>query len=82
MKTKEKIIPEEITDDSMTIDLHEWVNRTIEGPAGFKVWEDRECVVHHVSREFSIAAFVMRCLANKECEGSEHALNAIIKRRS
>lgn len=72
---------ETITDDSMTVNLHDWVNRIIEGSTGFKTWEDRECVIHHVSREYSIAAFVIRCLANKDCEGSDAVLEAIKNRR-
>ena len=72
---------EEIKSDSMPDSLTEWIYRIIEGPSGFKTWEDRECVIHNISREYSIAAFVIRCLANKDCEGSDLVLNAINERR-
>lgn len=71
----------EFTNDTISLDLHDWVARIIDGPTGFKVWEDREGVLHHVSREVSIALFVVRCLANVNCDGSEQVLNAIMRRR-
>ena len=63
--------------DALTI----WIDRIINGVGGFRCWEDHECVIFHTSREEGIAAFVIRCLANPKCEGSEDVLKAIQERR-
>ncbi len=63
------------------MDINNWVKRIIKGPAGFDVWEDRECVIFHHSREEGIAEFVLRCLANPNCEGSDKVLDAIMQER-
>jgi len=60
--------------------IEDWIDNVIEGPAGFKSWEEHEFVVHHKSREYSIAAWVIRCLANPECEGSQMVIDSIIER--
>lgn len=65
-------------------EIDKWINQVIKGSGGFIVWEDRECIVHSLdgrSREEGVAAFVLRCLANPHCEGSEEVLNAIYKQR-
>lgn len=64
------------------MNIEDWVNRVIRGPGGFISWEEHEFVIHHSSREESIAAFVIRCLANPGCEGSGDVLRAIIEQRS
>ena len=62
------------------MEIDEWVNRIINGTGGFKSWEDHEIVIHN-SREESIAAFVVRCLANPACEGSKEVLDLIAENR-
>ena len=64
------------------MDINDWINRVIKGPTGFEIWEDRECVIFHNSREEGIAAFVIRCLANPLCDGSKEVLEAILEQRS
>lgn len=63
------------------MDISSWVNKIIKSSAGFEQWEDREGVIFHHSREEGIAEFVIRCLANPSCEGSDQVLEAIIKQR-
>lgn len=62
------------------MEIDEWVNRIINGIGGFKSWEEHEIVIHN-SREESIAAFVIRCLANPQCKGSRDVIDAIIAQR-
>ncbi|QMW05365.1 hypothetical protein [Spirosoma foliorum] len=62
------------------MDVNEFTERIINGDTGFKVWEDREWVVFK-DREKGIADFVIRCLANPHCEGSQEVLDAINERR-
>jgi len=64
------------------MDINKWINRVIKGSAGFETWEDREGIIFHNSREEGIAAFVIRCLANPLCDGSEDVLAAILEQRN
>ncbi len=71
-----------VEDNNQNTDaLSAWIDRVINGIGGFKSWEDHEYVIFHTSREEGIAAFVIRCLANPKCEGSEDVLKAIQERR-
>lgn len=63
------------------MDINSWVNRVIKGIGGFESWEDHEGVIFHTSREEGIAEFVIRCLANPSCEGSDKVIEAIIEQR-
>ena len=72
----------EVKDNNENTDaLTAWIDRVINGVGGFKCWEDHEYVIFHTSREEGVAAFVIRCLANPKCEGSEDVLKAIQERR-
>lgn len=62
-------------------DITEWCKEMITGPAGFISFEDHEWPMWHVPREQAIAEFVIRCLANRDNEGSNHVINSIIARR-
>lgn len=64
------------------INIEKWLGRIIHGTGGFKNCEKYEAMLHHISREYSIAEWVIRCLANPECEGSNEVIEAIIKQRS
>lgn len=63
------------------MEIDNWINQIIKGSGGFESWESHEFVIHHSSREESIAAFVIRCLANPGCRGSGDVLRAIINQR-
>lgn len=60
--------------------IEEFADRIVNGGGGFKCMEDREFCIFP-DREVAVAEFVIRCLANPECEGSEDVLNAIINWR-
>jgi hypothetical protein len=62
--------------------ITDWCKRIIHGSGGFLNWEDREWIVFHTSREQGIAEFVIRCLANPLCEGSDKVLEKIMKART
>ena len=64
------------------MDITNWIHRVIKGCGGFEVWEDREGIIFHNSREEGIAEFVVRCLANPSCEGSKEVLDAIQEQRA
>ena len=63
------------------MDIDNWVNRIIKGMGGFLSWETHEFPIYHSSREESIAAFVLRCLANPGCDGSAEVLGEILRHR-
>jgi hypothetical protein len=61
--------------------ISQWIKRIITDSNGFLVWEEREGVIFHTTREEGIANFVIRCLANIRCEGSDKVLQDIIDHR-
>jgi len=61
--------------------IAEWCQRVIHGVGGFEDKENHELVVYDTSREQAIAAFVLRALANRHCEGSDEVLRLIIEHR-
>lgn len=63
------------------MEIENWIKEIIDGTGGFKNCEEYEVMVHHVNREVSIAGWVIRCLGNPECEGSQDVLDSIIERR-
>lgn len=63
------------------MDIPSFITRIVNGPGGFKVQEDREFIVYP-DREVGLAGFVVRCLANPQCEGSQEVLDAILARRA
>jgi hypothetical protein len=60
--------------------IEQWIKDVINGVGGFKDYENYEFVAF-ADRDEGIAGFVIRCLANPTCEGSEEVLNAIIEKR-
>jgi len=62
--------------------IHNWIHNIIEESGGFKSCEKHEIMVHNISREHSIAAWVIRCLANPDCEGSKETLESIHVQRN
>lgn len=65
----------------MITDIAAWCKHIIEGQAGMNSYEARELVVWHESERFSAAQWVIRCLANPDCEGSGEVLQAIVEQR-
>lgn len=61
--------------------IENWIKEIIDGTGGFKNCEKYELMVHHINREVSIAGWVIRCLANPECEGSQKVLDSILEQR-
>ncbi len=59
------------------MEIDNWLKDIIHGSGGFEDFENYEGLVHSVSREHSIAAFVIRCLGNPDCEGSGEVLDKI-----
>jgi len=63
------------------LDIAAWIKDCIEGKGGMNAYEDNECVVWHVPERQAAATWILRCLANPWCEGSEAVLAAILERR-
>ena len=61
--------------------IDEFAKRIIEGPGGMNVFQDREVVSFPYSDRVAASVWTMRCLANPDCEGSEEAIKAILKKR-
>lgn len=62
--------------------IHNWIKRIIKGSGGFKSYEDHELPIFRNGRDMAIAEFVIRALANVDCEGSDEVLKLIIKQRN
>lgn len=58
------------------MDFNDFTERIINGFSGFKSFEEHEGVIYK-DREVGIAQFVIKCLANPKCEGSELILSHI-----
>lgn len=67
--------------DPTPFDIKAWVRGVIEGRGGMNDYEEREWVVWHVPDRVAAADWVVRCLANPDCEGSAEMLAAIHARR-
>jgi hypothetical protein len=63
------------------MEINTWIKQVISGPGGMNNYEETEVVVWHKPEREAVAAWVIRCLANPECEGSEDVLNAITLQR-
>ena len=64
------------------MDINQFLEKVINGNTGFKSFEKHEIVIHPKGREFALAEFIIRCLAHKQCNGSQEVLDAIIKQRN
>lgn len=64
--------------------IESWVRGVIIGPAGLNTKEAYELLVFggKNGERIAVAEFVIRALANPECEGSREVLQAIINRRA
>lgn len=61
--------------------IADWIDQVINGPSGMTSFERHEMVVWHCSEREAAANWVIRCLANPECEGSADVLAAIAAQR-
>lgn len=59
--------------------LSEYVNKIINGPAGYKVMLERE---GGDGSPEEVARFVIRCLANIDCEGSGDVVDVLVHTRN
>lgn len=67
-------------DDFMDkIVLEKWLDGVMNGNGGFVEWEKH--FEYTGSREIAFAAFVLRCLGNPNCDGSDTVLNSIFYKR-
>lgn len=60
--------------------LTEYVDKIINGPGGWLAYVDREGVSDE--GPVGVATFVLRCLANLDCEGSGEVVEAIAQVRN
>ena len=61
--------------------IEEWVNKIIFGSGVLHAFEYHEFASCNIDRDEAVARWVIRCLANPKCEGSEEVLTAIVERR-
>jgi len=61
--------------------IYDWIHDIVTGVGGFFDYEKYEWPIYNCTREEFIAAFVIRCLANPNCEGSNEILQEIVERR-
>ena len=62
--------------------IKEWIDRVINGPSGMNSFEQHELVVWHCGEREAAANWIIRCLANPQCEGTEDVLHAIMEQRA
>lgn len=63
------------------IDIYAWIHDVIDGAGGMNSFEDREMVIWNAPDREAAAAWIIRCLANPDCEGSRAVLDSIERRR-
>ena len=59
----------------------DWVHDIIEGPQGMNSFQRHEMVIWNEPERIAAANWVLRCLANPRCEGSDQMIHAILERR-
>jgi len=64
------------------ITIQEWITGIIDGPGGLHDFERCELASSTVPRDEVVAAWVIRCLANVNCEDSEGVLLEIQQHRA
>lgn len=60
--------------------ISEFNAQIIDGPTGFKAMLKRQQETY-ANRDLAVAEFVIRCLANPRCAGSQDVVDAIIQQR-
>jgi hypothetical protein len=61
--------------------MREWIHKIIEGVGGFHDFERYEMALPNIPRDEAIAGWVIQCLINPKCVGSEEILQEIIRHR-
>ena len=64
------------------MNILEFSEKIINGVGGLHDFEYYEMASPNYDRDVSVAIWVIKCLANPKCEGSEEAVQAIIERRN
>lgn len=62
--------------------INHWINKIVNGTGGFISFEKHELPVFENGRDIALVEFVIRALANIECEDSSVVLDEIIKYRN
>jgi hypothetical protein len=62
--------------------IEDWCKRIIKGSGGFISLEEHEMPIFEKGRDIAIVEFVIRALANIECDGSAEILTTILERRN
>ena len=62
--------------------IAEWIHEVIDGCGGLHDFERCEIAVPNIPRDEAVASFVIKALANPECNGSAGVLDAIMNRRA
>ena len=65
----------------MSIDILFWVHDVIDGVGGLHDFEEHEIATPNIPRDEAVAIWILKCLGNVKCEGSQKILNEIVKHR-
>jgi hypothetical protein len=65
----------------VSIDIRVWVHGVIDGVGGLHEFEECEIATPNIPRDEAVAIWVLKCLGNTKCEGSQKILNEILKHR-
>lgn len=63
------------------ISIAGWIHEMIEGSGGMNDFEAHELVIWHEDERVAAARWIIRCLGNPRCAGSDEVLQAIMQRR-
>ena len=63
------------------IDTYSWCDKIINGAGGYKAFQKYELAVENYEHDICVSIWILRCLANPECDGSEEVIDAILKVR-
>lgn len=68
-------------EDSKENPIIQFCRDIIQGVGGLHDYERYELAVPNFDRDICVAIFVIKCLANPKCDGSQEILNLILERR-
>ncbi|MDZ5711613.1 hypothetical protein [Jeotgalibacillus haloalkalitolerans] len=63
------------------MDINDWIKEKLEGSGGLNDYRYYEMAVFDGTPEREGATWILRCLGNPECEGSQEVLDSIIENR-
>ena len=63
------------------MNILEFSEKIISGVGGLHDFEYHEIATPNYDRDVVVAIWVLKCLANPDCEGSKEAIEAIIEKR-